>query len=488
MLVIEFPPGALILIPSTTLSHSNVPVQPGDTRVSFTQFTSGGLFRYVDNGCQTQGDLAEADPAEYPRLVQKKQSRWEMGLQMFSVIDELNYEGTGWLAPNASLSPPAQLCNLLPRNTFGVRDWTNTRSVVQQVIKWGLCAVVDVGIAASKMGREETGEEDFAATSAALEELKDIGIIERLAVKEGDEDNGFDGGGVYNVVGGQTGEKPGRNREGNLKAKMCCTGRVEERLWVFIPQSGSAIDGVQGTVGKSEELEDNQHNTHQKKSSVPIVALNKYLIGHRPAFEPAAKTGPVDALLWMNLTRARGSSGTPLNVGLDRSGSQKDAADGETENSPADLNEANESVAVDTVEMPAPLPAALHVESLLLEGEGQQSLAMTARPSVSKVYPNAANLKHALAECILTVVGPYPSHGSISGPTSYSMMVIRYYPHGDQISTFDNIFAEIDATARFHSKDSFQSSTPTINARRFITTIRYKIAASHYHIRGSITF
>ncbi|KAJ7790143.1 hypothetical protein B0H14DRAFT_2396692, partial [Mycena olivaceomarginata] len=44
MLVIEFPPGALILIPSATLSHSNVPVQPGDTHVSFTQFTSGGLF------------------------------------------------------------------------------------------------------------------------------------------------------------------------------------------------------------------------------------------------------------------------------------------------------------------------------------------------------------------------------------------------------------------------------------------------------------
>ncbi|KAJ7816638.1 hypothetical protein B0H14DRAFT_3743472 [Mycena olivaceomarginata] len=42
----------------------------------------------------------------------------------------------------------------------------------------------------SKMGREETREEDFAATSAALEELKDIGIIERLAVKEGDENGG----------------------------------------------------------------------------------------------------------------------------------------------------------------------------------------------------------------------------------------------------------------------------------------------------------
>jgi hypothetical protein len=47
------------------------------------------------------------------------------------------------------------------------------------------------------MGREETREEDFAATSAALEELKDIGIIERLAVKEGVENGGLDDGGIH---------------------------------------------------------------------------------------------------------------------------------------------------------------------------------------------------------------------------------------------------------------------------------------------------
>ena len=52
--VIEFPPGALILIPSATMTHSNVPVQPGNSRVSFTQYCAGGLFRYVDNGFRTE--------------------------------------------------------------------------------------------------------------------------------------------------------------------------------------------------------------------------------------------------------------------------------------------------------------------------------------------------------------------------------------------------------------------------------------------------
>ncbi|KAF8144515.1 hypothetical protein K438DRAFT_1922373 [Mycena galopus ATCC 62051] len=49
-LVVEFPAGALILLPSATIAHSNVPVQPGEERASFTQFSAGGIFRYIDNG------------------------------------------------------------------------------------------------------------------------------------------------------------------------------------------------------------------------------------------------------------------------------------------------------------------------------------------------------------------------------------------------------------------------------------------------------
>ncbi|KAJ7923730.1 hypothetical protein B0H13DRAFT_2230117 [Mycena leptocephala] len=63
-LVVEFPAGALILLPSATVAHSNVPVQENEERVSFTQFSAGGIFRYVDNNFQTVERLAEADPEE----------------------------------------------------------------------------------------------------------------------------------------------------------------------------------------------------------------------------------------------------------------------------------------------------------------------------------------------------------------------------------------------------------------------------------------
>ncbi|KAJ6562525.1 hypothetical protein B0H19DRAFT_942775, partial [Mycena capillaripes] len=46
-LVIEFPAGALILLTSATITHSNVLVQEGDTRILFTQFTAGALTRWV---------------------------------------------------------------------------------------------------------------------------------------------------------------------------------------------------------------------------------------------------------------------------------------------------------------------------------------------------------------------------------------------------------------------------------------------------------
>ncbi|KAJ7078691.1 hypothetical protein B0H15DRAFT_954372 [Mycena belliarum] len=49
-LIIRFPPGSTILIPSAILRHSNVVIQPGEQRYSFTQFTAAGLFRWVDNG------------------------------------------------------------------------------------------------------------------------------------------------------------------------------------------------------------------------------------------------------------------------------------------------------------------------------------------------------------------------------------------------------------------------------------------------------
>ncbi|KAJ7818941.1 hypothetical protein B0H13DRAFT_1921973 [Mycena leptocephala] len=88
-LVIEFPAGALILVPSATIAHSNVPVSDDEERTSFTQYSPGGVFRYVDNGFRTVNELAEADPAEYERLMELKERRWEMGLGLLSTMDEL---------------------------------------------------------------------------------------------------------------------------------------------------------------------------------------------------------------------------------------------------------------------------------------------------------------------------------------------------------------------------------------------------------------
>ncbi|KIK54319.1 hypothetical protein GYMLUDRAFT_140054, partial [Collybiopsis luxurians FD-317 M1] len=52
-LVINFPHGTTILIPSAVIMHSNMPVVKGDVRISFTQYTAGGILHWVENGCMT---------------------------------------------------------------------------------------------------------------------------------------------------------------------------------------------------------------------------------------------------------------------------------------------------------------------------------------------------------------------------------------------------------------------------------------------------
>jgi hypothetical protein len=88
-LVVEFPAGSLILLPSATIAHSNVPVRSHEERISFTQFTAGSLFRFVNNGFRTQNKLQAQDPEEYQRIMGLKESRWEKGLGLFSTIEEL---------------------------------------------------------------------------------------------------------------------------------------------------------------------------------------------------------------------------------------------------------------------------------------------------------------------------------------------------------------------------------------------------------------
>ncbi|THU80180.1 hypothetical protein K435DRAFT_585990, partial [Dendrothele bispora CBS 962.96] len=55
-LMVRFPPGSTILIPSALITHSNTPIQKGETRYSFVQYSAAGLFHWVYNGFRTDED------------------------------------------------------------------------------------------------------------------------------------------------------------------------------------------------------------------------------------------------------------------------------------------------------------------------------------------------------------------------------------------------------------------------------------------------
>ncbi|KAG6905726.1 hypothetical protein DXG01_001100 [Tephrocybe rancida] len=88
-LVVEFPPGALILIPSATLTHANIPVQDGDCRASFTQYCSGGLFRYTECGYRTEAQLQRDDPKEYEKFQLLKETCWQKDYERYSLLADL---------------------------------------------------------------------------------------------------------------------------------------------------------------------------------------------------------------------------------------------------------------------------------------------------------------------------------------------------------------------------------------------------------------
>ncbi|KAJ7435096.1 hypothetical protein B0H11DRAFT_1756505 [Mycena galericulata] len=89
MLIIRFPPGSTILIPSAIVRHSNVSIQQGESRFSFTQFTAAGIFRFVHNGFRTDKSLREEGMTDAQKLecAQERRARWVDGLKMYRTWD-----------------------------------------------------------------------------------------------------------------------------------------------------------------------------------------------------------------------------------------------------------------------------------------------------------------------------------------------------------------------------------------------------------------
>ena len=88
-LLIEFPPGALILIPSASLRHGNIPVRDWEARASWTQYAAGGLFRWVEYGFCSWDSLKARSKELADAEVTRRSSRWTQALQSFPTVDDL---------------------------------------------------------------------------------------------------------------------------------------------------------------------------------------------------------------------------------------------------------------------------------------------------------------------------------------------------------------------------------------------------------------
>ncbi|KAL7278386.1 LOW QUALITY PROTEIN: hypothetical protein ACG7TL_008366 [Trametes sanguinea] len=85
-LIVEFPPGATVLIPSALIRHSNTPVQSWEKRYSMTQYSAGGLFHWIECGFRSQKAF---DAAGYKHRVTGLE-RWAEGLARLSTLTDIH--------------------------------------------------------------------------------------------------------------------------------------------------------------------------------------------------------------------------------------------------------------------------------------------------------------------------------------------------------------------------------------------------------------
>ncbi|KNZ79313.1 hypothetical protein J132_10734 [Termitomyces sp. J132] len=89
-LIIQFPPGSTIFIPSAVVAHANVTIGTGETRYSFTQYAAGGLFRWAEHRFKNNGAFfASLTEEEAKQEAEKEKKRWSTGVELFSNVAEV---------------------------------------------------------------------------------------------------------------------------------------------------------------------------------------------------------------------------------------------------------------------------------------------------------------------------------------------------------------------------------------------------------------
>ncbi|KAL0564302.1 hypothetical protein V5O48_017751, partial [Marasmius crinis-equi] len=88
-IVTDFPHASTAAIPSACCTHFNTRLAPGETRMSFTQYTAGAIFRWVENGYRTEKSIKESSSREWSAIQEKKKAAVAERLKMYSNITEL---------------------------------------------------------------------------------------------------------------------------------------------------------------------------------------------------------------------------------------------------------------------------------------------------------------------------------------------------------------------------------------------------------------
>ncbi|KAJ7687760.1 hypothetical protein B0H17DRAFT_939140 [Mycena rosella] len=89
-LIIEFPPGTTILIPSAAIFHSNIPIADGECRYSFTQYSARGIFRWIEHGFQSEeAYLVTLTKKEQEEEIALGKQRATEGVGLLSMLAEL---------------------------------------------------------------------------------------------------------------------------------------------------------------------------------------------------------------------------------------------------------------------------------------------------------------------------------------------------------------------------------------------------------------
>ncbi|TRM60905.1 hypothetical protein BD626DRAFT_406758 [Schizophyllum amplum] len=89
-IVIRFPAGSTVLIPSALLTHANTDIAPDERRMSVTQYSAGALFRWVAQGCQLSSDYYKGfTKSEKAKAVKEAGTAWRTGRAMLLTMEEL---------------------------------------------------------------------------------------------------------------------------------------------------------------------------------------------------------------------------------------------------------------------------------------------------------------------------------------------------------------------------------------------------------------